>query len=63
MWRQIAAALAVLASALVLTGCGGSTQDAVKAKVQQLAQAVGQRDYSTICQQILASSLVAPWTS
>jgi hypothetical protein len=55
---RTAATAAILLSALTLAGCGGTTQDAIRAKVQQLAQAVGHRDYATICQQVLAPSLV-----
>jgi hypothetical protein len=51
-------AVSALALALVLAACGQSTQDAIRAKVQQLAQSVSQRDYGTICQQILAPALV-----
>lgn len=50
--------LVPLVCALALAGCGQSTQDAVRGKVQQLAQAAGQRDYDTICQQVLAPALV-----
>ena len=62
MWRRIVQAAAVLVSALTLAACGQSSSDAIRAKVQQLAQAVGQRDYATVCQQILAPSLVAHLT-
>jgi ketosteroid isomerase-like protein len=56
--RRIATAAALLVSALTLSGCGQSTQDAIRAKVQQLAQAVGQRDWATICRQVLAPAVV-----
>jgi hypothetical protein len=49
----------LLVCALAPTACGQTTQGTIKAKVQQLAQAVDQRDYATICQEILAPSLVA----
>jgi hypothetical protein len=58
MRRRIATASGVVVSTLTLGACGTTPQDAIKAKVQQLAQAVGQRDYATICQQILDPSLV-----
>jgi hypothetical protein len=49
----------VAAAALALGGCGSSPSSQVRDKVAQLAQAVGARDYTTICAQILAPSLVA----
>jgi hypothetical protein len=45
--------------ALILGGCGTSASDQVRAEVQQLAQATAARAYATICDQILAPSLVA----
>ena len=50
-----------MAAGLVLSisGCAGSDRDQIAAKVQQLAQAVGQHDYATICDQVLAPSLLA----
>ena len=62
MWRRAAAVLVLVVTLVALAGCGQSTEDAIRAKVQELAQAVGQRDYATICQQILAPSLVAHLT-
>jgi hypothetical protein len=60
--RWTVTGIVLLVCALALAGCGQSTQDAIKAKVQQLAQAVDKRDYGTICQQVLAPSLVAHLT-
>ena len=62
MWRRPAVLALAVVSALTLTACGGTAQDAVKGKVQQLAESVRQRDYATICEQILAPSLVARLT-
>ena len=47
----------------VLAGCGSSPRDDVKAKVEQFAQATANRDYTTICKEILAPSLLARLTS
>jgi hypothetical protein len=52
------AAMAICAG-LVTAGCDGSARDQIRSTVEQLAQAAGARDYTTICQQILAPSLVA----
>lgn len=43
---------------LALAGCGTSPSDAVKAKVQQFAQAARRHDYKTICNQVLAPDLL-----
>jgi hypothetical protein len=51
--------MAMTAAALVLAGCGSSAADQVRAEVQQLARATAARAYGTICQRILAPSLVA----
>jgi outer membrane murein-binding lipoprotein Lpp len=56
--RLSVAALAA-GAALALSGCAASASDQISAKVQQLAQAVGRHDYATICNQVLAPSLVA----
>lgn len=56
--RVLAAALAcgiVLAAA----GCAGNDRDQITNKVQELARAVGDRDYKRICDDVLAPSLVA----
>jgi hypothetical protein len=54
---RLMAAVLASALALALAGCG-SDQNQITDKVHQLAQAVGDRDYQTICDQILAPSLV-----
>jgi hypothetical protein len=47
--------------ALTLAGCGSGVnpKDAVRAKVQQFANASAQHDYTTICTQVLAPALTA----
>jgi hypothetical protein len=51
--------LAVLAvAACALGGCGTSTSDQVKAKVQQFAQSVASKDAKTLCKQVLAPTLL-----
>jgi hypothetical protein len=52
-----APAVALLTAAL-LAGCGTSARDAVKAKVEQYANATRKHDYKTICTQVLAPALV-----
>lgn len=47
-----------LGAALALAGCGASNRDQIAQKVHQLADAVGSHDYQTICDQVLARSLV-----
>jgi len=56
--RSAAVAMTVCA-ATALAGCSGSARDQIQAKVQQLTQAVSDHDYKSICDQILAPSLVA----
>ena len=54
----------VLAAALALglAGCGSSDSDQVRAKVQQFVHAVSAQDAKTVCDQVLAPSLVAHFT-
>jgi hypothetical protein len=47
-----------LLTSLALGGCGTSARDAVKAKVEQYAQATRDHDYRTICTQVLAPAIV-----
>jgi hypothetical protein len=56
--------IAVLASvgAVVLAGCGTSNRDQVRAKVEQLVQAIAGHQYRTLCQQVLAPELTARLT-
>jgi hypothetical protein len=48
--------IAVLSWALA--GCGVSARDEVQAKVQQFAKATASGDYQTLCEQVLAPSLL-----
>lgn len=51
------------ASALALAGCGASPHQEVEAKVQQFAHATAARDYATLCDEVLAPSLVTHLTA
>jgi len=53
------AAVAALTAAITLGGCGGNPQADVRAKVHEFADAVAAHDYSTICSDVLAPSLLA----
>ena len=54
--RMTLAAVAVLG----LSSCGaGNPSAAVRAKIEQFATATRERDYTTICDQVLAPALVA----
>jgi hypothetical protein len=46
-------------SAVVLGGCATNPKDAVRAKVQQFANASAEHDYTTICTKVLSSALTA----
>jgi hypothetical protein len=52
------ALILLLGATGALTGCGTSASDAVRAKVDQLATAAAAHDYRTLCQQVLAPSLI-----
>jgi uncharacterized protein YceK len=52
----------IVVAACALGGCGASTSDQVKAKVQQFAQAVATRDAATLCNQVLAPNLLEHFT-
>jgi type IV pilus biogenesis protein CpaD/CtpE len=54
--------VAAAALALGLAGCGSSDSDQVHAKVAQFEHAVATRDAKTVCDQVLAPSLVARFT-
>ena len=45
-------------AACALGGCGTSTSDQVKAKVQQFATSVATKDARTLCSQVLAPALL-----
>jgi hypothetical protein len=47
----------VLAAAAVV-GCGASEREQVQAKVEQFVKAAASKDYKTICDQVLAPSLL-----
>jgi hypothetical protein len=57
----IAVLLAV--GACALGGCGTSTSDQVKAKVQQFAHSVAGKDAKTLCDQVLAPALLEHFAS
>jgi hypothetical protein len=59
--RMSAGASVVLAVAITLSvgGCGRGSSDPVRAKVAQFVAAVRGRDYSTICDRVLAPTLLA----
>ncbi len=48
--------------ALGLAGCGSSESDQVHAKVKQFVHAVSAHDAKTVCDQVLAPSLLARFT-
>jgi hypothetical protein len=50
--------LALGASLLWLSGCGTSERDKVQAKVEQFLHATATKDYKTLCDQVLAPSLL-----
>src|SRR5438445_12688387 len=53
-----ARAIVLLGAAYALTGCGASQKDEVQAKVEQFAHATANKDYATLCNQVLAPALV-----
>jgi len=56
---RVAAGIIFVSCAGVLAGCGTSSSDQVRAKVNQFVTAAANRQYATICTQVLAPSLVA----
>jgi hypothetical protein len=62
VWLILAGVVLVVAVVVVVTS-GPSASDQVEAKVQELADAIGNRDYATICRDVLAPSLVAHLSS
>jgi hypothetical protein len=54
--------MVLLGAAYALTGCGASASDEVHAKVEQFAHATANRDYATLCSEVLAPDLVARLT-
>ena len=55
--------IVLIGCALVLAGCGVSAHQQVEAKVQQFAHATANRDYATLCNEVLAPALVAHLTA
>jgi hypothetical protein len=51
--------MALVAVAAALAGCGASAKDRVQAKVQQFIDATATKDYTTLCEQVLAPALLA----
>ncbi len=47
-----------IAAAALAGGCGTSTRDQVRAKVEQFVTAVAAKDYKTLCTDVLAPSLL-----
>jgi len=56
---RLALGIAAVALACAPAGCGTSDRDQVRAKVEQFARAAAAKDYKTICEQVLAPSLLA----
>lgn len=52
-------ALGACVALAALAGCASSERDQVQAKVKQFAQATASRDSKTLCEQVLAPSLLA----
>jgi hypothetical protein len=50
--------IVLLGAAYALAGCGASQRDEVQAKVQQFARATAAGDTATLCQEVLAPSLL-----
>jgi hypothetical protein len=55
---RAAVGILLVSAACALAGCGTSSRDQVRAKVEQFVAAVASRDYKTICDQVLAPQLV-----
>jgi hypothetical protein len=55
--------IALLCSAYVLAGCGATAHQQVEAKVQEFARATANRNYAALCNDVLASALVAHLTA
>lgn len=55
---RLAASITLLVCAWGLAGCGTSQSDQVRAKIDQFATAIAGKDYPTICNQVLAPSLL-----
>jgi hypothetical protein len=60
--RLAGAVVGLVLCASALAGCGSSPREQVEAKVQQFAHATAHNEYATLCDQVLAPSLVARLT-
>jgi hypothetical protein len=52
------AGILICCVACALAGCGTSASDQVKAKISQFVKAADAKDYTALCNQVLAPSLV-----
>lgn len=55
---RVAVVVTAVAVAGAVAGCGDDARSAVRAKVEQFAQATRTHDYRTICDDVLAPSLL-----
>jgi hypothetical protein len=55
---RLARVTVILGVAWALGGCGASERDQVQAKVEQFVKAAAGKDYRTICDRVLATSLL-----
>lgn len=60
---RVALGIVLVGGACVLAGCGASQGQEVEAKVQQFAHATASHDYATLCNNVLAPSLIAHLTA
>ncbi len=60
---RVALGIVLVGGACVLAGCGASQGQEVEAKVQQFAHATASHDYATLCNDVLAPSLIAHLTA
>jgi hypothetical protein len=60
---RVAPAILLLSCACLISGCGTSNSEQVRAKVEQFVKAAAAKDYATICEQVLAPSLITRLSS
>jgi hypothetical protein len=60
---RLALGIGVLGAACALGGCGASERQQVQAKVEQFVTATAHQDTKTLCDQVLAPSLLARLSS
>jgi hypothetical protein len=53
-----ASGIVIVVFSCALAGCGASARDEVQVKLQQFANATASGDYKTLCEQVLAPSLL-----